>query len=139
MAEEEDFHESGGMQKTDEEVASKHKESAYNVDMMRARPEQEVGAGAVQPWLFHIHLLLLVGLGQHQPDAHKLQFGMKNQDSKGQMLMLHGKHHFHDFLYHCCLSLLAVPAGHGSWCQYCCLLHKELTLEEAFQQGNWSH
>ena len=102
-------------------------------------PEEEVGAVAVQPYLIHIHLLLVIGLGQHQSDAHKLQFEMKNQDSRGQKQMFHEKHHFHDFLYHCCLSLLAMPADHGNWCQNCCLLHKVQALEEAVQQGSWSH
>lgn len=141
MAEEEDFHENEDMQKLDgEEVWSKkHKENAYNADRKKAMPEEEVGAVAVQPYLIHIHLLLVIGLGQHQSDAHKLQFEMKNQDSRGQKQMFHEKHHFHDFLYHCCLSLLAMPADHGNWCQNCCLLHKVQALEEAVQQGSWSH
>lgn len=141
MAAEEDFHESGDMQKLDgEEVWSKkHRENAYNAGRKKAMPEEEVGAGAVQPYLIHTHLSLLIGLGQHQPDAHKSQFEMKNQDSRGQKQMFHEKHHFHDFLCHCCLSLLATPAAHGNWCQNCCLLHKGQALEEAFQQGSWSH
>lgn len=74
-------------------------------------PEEEVGAVAAQPYSIRIHPWLWTGLGQHQPDAHKLQFEMKNQDSRGQKQMFHEKHHFHDFLYHCCLSLLAMPAA----------------------------
>lgn len=91
-------------------LVSTYKENAYNADRKRAMPE-EVGAVAAQPCLIHIRLLLLIGLGQHQPDAHKLQFEMKNQDSRGQKQMFHEKHHFHDFLHHCCLSLLAMPAA----------------------------
>lgn len=74
-------------------------------------PEEEVGAVAAQPCSIRIHPWLLTGLGQHQPGARKLQFEMKNQDSRGQKQMFHEKHHFHDFLYHCCLSLLAMPAA----------------------------
>jgi len=90
---------------------STYKENAYNADRKRAMPEEEAEAAAAQPYWIHIRLLLLTGLGQHQPDAHKLQFEMKSQDSRGQKQMFHEKHHFHDFLYHCCLSLLAMPAA----------------------------
>lgn len=91
-------------------IISTYKENAYNADRKRVMPEEEVEAVAVQPYSIHIRLLLLIGLGPHQPDAHKLQFEMKNRDSRGQKQMFHEKHHFHDFVYHCCLSLLAVPA-----------------------------
>lgn len=63
----EDFHESEDMQKLDgEEVWSKkHKENACNAYRKRAMPEEEVEAVAVQPYLIHIHLLLLIGSDQH--------------------------------------------------------------------------
>lgn len=99
-SEEEGFHESGGRQKLDDEVvlSKKHKEVAYNVDMMRVRLVQGAGAGAAQPCLIHNHLVIMADSGQQQkPDGQRLQLGRKKQGSRGQMQMLRENHHFHDF------------------------------------------
>lgn len=99
-SEEEGFHESEGKQRLDDEVvlSKKHKEVAYNVDMMKVRLVEGAGAEAAQPCWIHNHLLITADSGQQQqPDGQRLQLGKKKQDSRGQMQMLHENHHFHDF------------------------------------------
>lgn len=99
-SEEEGFHESGDRQRLDDEVvlSKKHKEVAYNVDMMTVRLVEGAGAGAAQPCWIHNHLLIMADSGQQQqPDGQRLQLGKKKQGSRGQMQMLHENHHFHDF------------------------------------------
>lgn len=58
------------------------------------------------------HLLIMAGSGrqQQQPGGQRLQLGKRKQDSRGQRQTLHENHHFHDFWYHCCSGLLAMPA-----------------------------
>lgn len=88
-----------GRQRLDDEVvlSRKHKDVAYNVDMMRVRLVVGAGAEAAQPCLIHNRLSIMADLGQQQSDGQRLQLGKKKQGSRGQMQMLHGNPHFHDF------------------------------------------
>lgn len=97
-SEEGGFHERGGKSRLDDVVvlSRKHKEVAYNADMMRERVEEEAGAGAAQPCLIHSHLLIMAEQGQWQPDGQRLQLGKKKQGSRDQTQTLHGNHHSHD-------------------------------------------
>lgn len=74
----------------------KHKEVAYNADMMREKAVEVAGAGAAQPCLNHSHLLLKAESGQQQPGGQRLQLGKKRQDSRGRRQMHHGNPHFHE-------------------------------------------
>lgn len=66
-SEKEGSHESGDMQKFDDEVVWSKKDMgvAYNVGMTKGRLVEEPGVEAVQPHLIHNHPLKLAGLGQH--------------------------------------------------------------------------